>query len=107
ATDYVLEDGRGKKQAAAATKTFGVADFRGHDLRRTAASMMASGGVPRLTISKILNHVETGVTAVYDRHSYDAEKQAALPWWDRKLAAILEENDDASKVLPFARSDAR
>ena len=46
--------------------------FRGHDLRRTAASLMVGGGVPRLVVSKILNHVETGVTAVYDRHGYDA-----------------------------------
>jgi len=48
-------------------------DFRGHDLRRTAASLMVGVGVPRLVVSKILNHVETGVTAVYDRHSYDIE----------------------------------
>jgi integrase len=102
ANGYVLEDGRGKKQHAEAAKTFGVEDFRGHDLRRTAASMMASGGVPRLTISKILNHVETGVTAVYDRHSYDAEKATALAWWDRKLTAILDETD-ASNVLPFVK----
>ena len=32
------------------------ADVRGHDLRRTAASLMASGGVPRFVISRILNH---------------------------------------------------
>ena len=31
--------------------------FRGHDLRRTAASLMVGGGVPRLVVSKILNHV--------------------------------------------------
>jgi integrase len=106
ATDYVLAGGRGKRQQSEAAATFGVKDFRGHDLRRTAASFMASGGVPRLTISKILNHVETGVTAVYDRHSYDAEKKAALDWWAVKLAAILEDTD-TGRVLPFARSDAR
>jgi hypothetical protein len=33
-------------------------------------------------ISKILNHVETGVTSIYDRHSYDPEKKAALIWWE-------------------------
>src|SRR4029077_7990940 len=49
-------------------------DFRGHDLRRTPAILMVGAGVPRLVVSKILNHVETGVTAVYDRHSYDREK---------------------------------
>jgi integrase len=106
AADYVLAGGRGKRQQSEAAATFGVKDFRGHDLRRTAASYMASGGVPRLTISKILNHVETGVTAVYDRHSYDAEKKAALDWWSVKLTAILE-NTDAGRVLPFARSDGR
>lgn len=86
---YVLEGARGKRQQAEATAAFTVADFRGHDLRRTAASIMASGGIPRLTISKILNHVERTVTAVYDRHSYDAEKRAALDWWEVKLKAIL------------------
>jgi integrase len=64
--------------------------FRGHDLRRTAASLMVGGGVPRLVVSKILNHVETGVTAVYDRHGYDFEKRAALEVWDSRLAAIVE-----------------
>lgn len=53
-------------------------EFRRHDLRRTSASLMVGGGVPRLVVSKILNHVESGVTAVYDRHSYDAEKREAL-----------------------------
>ncbi len=52
--------------------------YRAHDFRRTAASMMAGMGVPRLVISKILNHVGQGVTSVYDRHSYDREKQGAL-----------------------------
>ena len=42
---------------------------------------MVGAGVPRLVVSKILNHVETGVTAVYDRHSYDLEKRAALDFW--------------------------
>jgi hypothetical protein len=61
---------------------------------------MASAGVPRLTISKILNHVERGVTKVYDRHSYDPEKKAALSWWATRLLAILEDKD-RGKVLPF------
>ena len=64
-------------------------DFRGHDLRRTAASLMVGAGVPRLVVSKILNHVETGVTAVYDRHSYDLEKRAALNSWGKRLETIV------------------
>ena len=60
-----------------------------HDLRRTAASFMASLGVTRFTISKLLNHSDSSVTATYDRHSYDQEKQAALVLWEQKLRAIV------------------
>lgn len=74
--------------------------FRGHDLRRTAASLMVGAGVPRLVVSKILNHVETGVTAVYDRHSYDQEKRAALNFWGKHVEAIIANKRDA-KVLTF------
>jgi integrase len=98
--EFVLVGARGKRQQAEAAATFRVKDFRGHDLRRTAASLMASAGVPRLTISKILNHVERGVTKVYDRHSYDPEKKAALSWWATRLLAILEDKD-RGRVLPF------
>jgi integrase len=90
--DYVLAGARGKRQQAEAARVFDtIPDFRGHDLRRTAATMMARGGVARLTIAKLLNHVEQGVTAVYDRASYDAEKQAAITWWDAHLKGILVE----------------
>ena len=46
-------------------------------------------GVPRLVVAKVLNHVETGVTAVYDRHSYDREKREALEAWAARLLEIL------------------
>jgi len=96
------EGARGKRQQAGAAKTFLVPNFKAHDLRRTAASMMASGGIPRLTIAKILNHTDSSVTAVYDRHSYDPEKRAALDWWALKLHAILDHKP--GRVLPFGRT---
>jgi integrase len=65
--------------------------FVPHDLRRTAASFMTSMGVSRLVVSKILNHVESGITAVYDRHSYDAEKREALELWGQRLEQIVTE----------------
>jgi len=64
-------------------------DFRPHDLRRTAASLMTGMGISRLTVSKILNHVESDVTAIYDRHSYDAEKRQALEAWAARLEEIF------------------
>jgi integrase len=63
--------------------------FVPHDLRRTAASHMTSMGISRLVVSKVLNHVESGITAVYDRHSYDAEKRAALDAWGRRIEEML------------------
>jgi hypothetical protein len=63
---------------------------------------MASSGVSRLVISKIFNHVERGVTAVYDRHSYDVKKRIALDAWARTLTAIIEQK--SADVLSFARS---
>lgn len=64
-------------------------DFRPHDLRRTAASHMTSIGIARLTVAKLLNHVERGITAVYDRHSYDTEKRAAVNAWAVRLEEIV------------------
>jgi integrase len=66
-------------------------EFVGHDFRRTAASLMTGMGIPRLTVKKILNHVERDVTAVYDRHSYDAEKRDALEAWAKRLTTIISE----------------
>lgn len=66
-------------------------DFRGHDLRRTAASMMTSMGIARLSVSKILNHVEPGVTAVYDRYGYDREKREALESWNKRLQMMTSD----------------
>jgi integrase len=80
-------------------------DFRPHDLRRTAASLMTGSGISRVVVQKILNHVETGVTAVYDRHSYDAEKRRALNAWGRLLQHILT-STKAEKVVPITAGRA-
>ena len=69
---------------------FDIDHFVPHDLRRTVASQITAMGIPRLTVSKILNHVESGVTAVYDRHSYDKEKQKALDKWSKRLEKIVK-----------------
>ena len=73
-----------------------------HDLRRTAASNMAALGINRLVISKILNHVETSVTAIYDRHGYDTEKRHALEAWAAHLEGILSGKPKADNVVTLA-----
>ena len=68
---------------------FGIDPFTPHDLRRTAASHMTAFGISRLVVQKILNHKESGITAVYDRYGYDREKRKALDTWGRKVESIV------------------
>ena len=78
-------------------------NFVPHDLRRSVATKLTGDlGISRLTVSKILNHVERGVTAVYDRHSDDKGKRQALDAWGRRLEEILsgaESVDGDGKVV--------
>lgn len=78
----------------------GIDDIVIHDFRRTAASMMASLGVPRLVIAKILNHKDRGITRIYDRYGYDQEKREALALWAEHLMRII--NDDKTVVTLHA-----
>lgn len=66
-------------------------DFRPHDVRRTVASKMTGDlRVSRFVIERLLNHADGSVTAVYDRHSYDEEKRAALSAWAKRLDEIIK-----------------
>ena len=95
---------RAKKVPAAIGRLL-TFEFRGHDLRRTAATRMASAGVPREHISRVLNHVEGGprATRVYDRHSYDREKRIALETWARLLEEIIHETPKPATIVPLTR----
>ena len=79
--------------------------FTAHDLRRTAATLMADAGVPENIIPKILNHTEPGVTRRhYNLHAYRSEKRAALETWARYLEALPGTNQTATgTVVPFRR----
>lgn len=69
----------------------GLAHWTLHDLRRSVATHLRDGAamggdrVERLTVSKILNHAEGGMTRLYDRYSADPEKRAALEAWARVI----------------------
>jgi integrase len=89
------------KAVARIRRASGVTDFTPHDLRRTAASQMTSMGIPRLTVSKLLNHAERGVTAVYDRYGYDREKQEAVDAWARRLEKIIRNDGARASTIGF------
>jgi len=64
-----------------------------HDLRRTAATMMAELGVQPHVIEAVLNHVSghrAGVAGIYNRASYEREKTIALDLWADRLMAIVK-----------------
>ena len=81
----------------------GLPDIRPHDLRRSAASHMASLGIGRLTIGKVLNHVDSGVISTYDRYSYDDEKRRALEAWGRRLEEIVSKETAPANVVRLPR----
>lgn len=63
-----------------------------HDLRRTVATGLARLGCPRVVQDRILNHVDSSVSAIYDRHHYDAEARVWLQKWADYLEALTARN---------------
>lgn len=95
--DLVFESVRGafsgwSKSKAQLDKRSGVADWRLHDLRRTAATGLQKLGVRLEVTEAILNHVSGtrgGIAGVYQRHDWLAEKRAAIEAWGAHVAAIV------------------
>lgn len=95
---------RAKKAASFLSRGLSF-EFRAHDLRRTAASGMAQGGIPREHIAHVLNHrsvTHSSITAVYDRYSYDGEKRKALVRWERVLReTVHQDSPRRADVVPI------
>lgn len=62
--------------------------FTPHDLRRTMRTRLAELGEPDHIAERVLGHKLQGVMAIYNRHSYDAEKRQALEKWENRLREI-------------------
>jgi integrase len=67
--------------------------WRLHDLRRTVATGLQKLGMNLQVIEAVLGHVSgsrSGVVGTYQRHSFDAEKRAALEAWGAHVSALVE-----------------
>jgi hypothetical protein len=58
-------------------------------LRRTTASGLGKLGTSRFIISRVLNHADSSVTGIYDRHAYLAEKRHGLDSWGTYLGNLV------------------
>ena len=78
--------------------------WRPHDLRRTMRTGLAAAGISDTVAEAAVGHTRKGIAAVYDRHTYDAEKRAALEAWEKRLDAIMsrktEASNEAAQTLP-------
>jgi integrase len=67
----------------------GVKEWRLHDLRRTARSLMSRAGVPSDHAERCLGHVMPGVRGTYDRHRYLEEMRHAFEALAAEIACIV------------------
>jgi integrase len=70
-----------------------------HDLRRTCRTRLAEIGIDDVVAEKVLGHQLQGILKVYNRHSYDTEKRAALMAWENRLRRILGLEVEGAKVI--------
>jgi integrase len=82
-----------------------IPHWRIHDLRRTVATGLQRLGFNLQVIEAVLAHTSgsrSGVVGVYQRHSFDAEKAAALDAWGAHVIALVE-GRRPGVVLPIGR----
>lgn len=83
----------------------GIADWRLHDLRRTARTGMsrlknaAGQRVGSDVAERVLGHVIGGVRGIYDRYEYLDEKREALDLWAARLGEIVSPPPD--NIVPL------
>jgi integrase len=85
----------------------GVADWRLHDIRRTAVSWMAGAGFSPLVADLVLAHATltnlTTVGRVYQRAEMLPERKAALEAWAAHVLRCAEGRLEAENVIELAR----
>lgn len=90
-----------KKDGKPATENrLGVDHFTPHDLRRTAATLMAATKIKFEHRERVLNHTMGKLDGTYNQHDFDDEKQVALETLERKLNSIITEQK-TDNVIPI------
>jgi integrase len=69
-----------------------ISPWRTHDLRRTVATGLQKLGVALPVTESVLGHVSgsrSGIVGVYQTHTYEKEKAAALEAWGAHVMALI------------------
>jgi integrase len=82
----------------------GFSDWRIHDLRRTARSLMSRAGVPSDHAERAIGHVIGGIRGIYDRYAYRTEKLQAFEALAALIDRILEPPEN--NVIPMRSLEA-
>jgi integrase len=81
----------------------GVRDWRLHDLRRTARSLMSRAGIDSDIAERMLGHTMPGVRRTYDRHEYYEEKKLGFEKLATQIGLILDPRDNVAQLRPRRR----
>jgi integrase len=102
--DYVFAGNRGimgnmSRRKRCLDEQSGVYNWRIHDCRRTARTLLTRAGVPTEHAERVLGHARERIEATYNTHPYLEEKSAAL----QRLATLVERivNPPADNVVPL------
>jgi len=111
--DYVFSTDGSKplggftKRKADFDKVSGVSDYRLHDLRRTARTLLSRAGISVDVAERALGHVMVGVRGTYDRHAYEAEKRHAFEALAAQIERIVHPPKAAIADMAEARAKRR
>lgn len=80
-----------------ACKRLGIAERTSHDLRHSAASLLAEAGIPAVTVQAILGHAESSITRRYT-HAFQEQTAKALTGLGDAFTAAASVRDNVIKL---------
>ena len=80
-------------------KALNVPSARPHDLRRTHGTTITGLGFGRPAMDRIQNHVQGGISSVYDRYEYAEENKRIMEAVAAKLLALAEGTSAPTNVV--------
>jgi integrase len=90
---------KARLDAALAAQGAEIPAFVAHDFRRAVRSGLGRLGVPAVVAELVLGHKQPGIVGVYDRHSYFAEKRAALERWQKHLLGLVSPAPEGGNIV--------